>query len=301
MIEQSLLNAMLQTGLLAITIPVVLIVAWKMYTKRSLVPFFVGIMVFITFSRMLEMIPHAFFLLSNNPISNAINANAVLYVIYAALVAALFEETGRYLAFRFVLTKHPNKETAVTYGIGHGGIECILVLGVTYIQYYAYGQLINSGSMDKMLSAYKDSEQSVNALKQLITNIKGVTQFTCYMADLERISAIMVQISLSILVFQAVYVAGRKYMYWIAVILHFLMDVPAALYQKKLLGLLPTEIILFVYAILVLALGIKIYQNLKTGGSPADEIKKKNQKAFRDIARGNYQSAKEKQKKDETK
>lgn len=246
MIEQNILNAMLQTGLLAITIPVVLIVAWKMYTKRSLVPFWVGVMVFIAFSRMLEMIPHSLFLLSSNPVSKAINGNVVLYVIYAATVAALFEETGRYLAFRFVLTKHPNKETAVTYGIGHGGIECILVLGVTYIQYYAYGQLINNGSMDKMLSAYKDSSQSVDALNQLITNIKGVTQMTCYMADLERISAMMVQVALSILVFQAVYVAGKKYMYWVAVALHFLMDVPAALYQKGILKLLPTEIILFV-------------------------------------------------------
>lgn len=291
MIEQNILNAMLQTGVLAITIPVVLIVAWKMYTKRSLVPFWVGIMVFIAFSRMLEMIPHSLFLLSSNPVSKAINGNAVLYVIYAATVAALFEETGRYLAFRFVLTKHPNKETAVTYGIGHGGIECVLVLGVTYIQYYAYGQLINSGSMDKMLSAYKDSSQSVDALNQLITNIKGVTKMTCYMADLERISAMMVQIALSILVFQAVYVAGKKYMYWVAVALHFLMDVPAALYQKGVLKLLPTEIILFVYAALVLALGVKIYQGLKTGGTPADVQKKKNQKAFSEIANGNYKSA----------
>lgn len=291
MIEQNILNAMLQTGLLAITIPVVLIVAWKMYTKRSLVPFWVGVMVFIAFSRMLEMIPHSLFLLSSNPVSKAINGNVVLYVIYAATVAALFEETGRYLAFRFVLTKHPNKETAVTYGIGHGGIECILVLGVTYIQYYAYGQLINNGSMDKMLSAYKDSSQSVDALNQLITNIKGVTQMTCYMADLERISAMMVQVALSILVFQALYVAGKKYMYWVAVALHFLMDVPAALYQKGVLKLLPTEIILFVYAALVLAFGVKIYQGLKTGGTPADVQKKKNQKAFSEIANGNYKSA----------
>ena len=291
MIEQNILNAMLQTGLLAITIPVVLIVAWKMYTKLSLVPFWVGVMVFIAFSRMLEMIPHSLFLLSSNPVSKAIKGNVVLYVIYAATVAALFEETGRYLAFRFVLTKHPNKETAVTYGIGHGGIECILVLGVTYIQYYAYGQLINNGSMDKMLSAYKDSSQSVDALNQLITNIKGVTQMTCYMADLERISAMMVQVALSILVFQAVYVAGKKYMYWVAVALHFLMDVPAALYQKGVLKLLPTEIILFVYAALVLAFGVKIYQGLKTGGTPADVQKKKNQKAFSEIANGNYKSA----------
>ena len=120
------------------------------------------------------------------------------------------------------------------------------------------------------------------------------------MAGLERISALMVQIGLSILVFQAVYVAGKKYMYWIAVALHFLMDVPAALYQKGAISLVPTEIILFVYGVLVLALGVKIYQGLKTGGTPADVQKKKNQKAFRDIAAGNYSSAKKNQK-DESK
>lgn len=282
---------MLQTGLLAITIPVVLIVAWKMYTKRSLVPFWVGVMVFIAFSRMLEMIPHSLFLLSSNPVSKAINGNVVLYVIYAATVAALFEETGRYLAFRFVLTKHPNKETAVTYGIGHGGIECILVLGVTYIQYYAYGQLINNGSMDKMLSAYQGQLTVCGCIKPADHQYQGGNTETCYMADLERISAMMVQVALSILVFQAVYVAGKKYMYWVAVALHFLMDVPAALYQKGVLKLLPTEIILFVYAALVLAFGVKIYQGLKTGGTPADVQKKKNQKAFSEIANGNYKSA----------
>ena len=80
-------------------------------------------------------------------------------------------------------------------------------------------------------------------------------------------------------------------MYWVAVALHFLTDVPAALYQKGVLKLLPTEIILFVYAALVLALGVKIYQGLKTGGTPADVQKKKNQKAFSEIANGNYKSA----------
>ena len=195
--------------------------AWKMYTKRSLVPFWVGIMVFIAFSRMLEMIV-TLFLLSSNPVSKAINGNVVfIYDPMRQPLPHFLRRPDVILHSRFVLTKHPNKETAVTYGIGHGGIECVLVLGVTYIQYYAYGQLINSGSMDKMLSAYKDSSQSVDALNQLITNIKGVTKMTCYMADLERISAMMVQIALSILVFQAVYVAGKKYMYWVAVALHF--------------------------------------------------------------------------------
>ena len=268
--ETYMLNAILQSAILSVSIPVVLIVAWKLRTHKSLVPFGCGILVFIAFAKVLEMIPHAVFLLPDTPIANFINNNIVCYVLYASLMAGLFEEVGRYVAFRFVLTKHTGKETAVTYGIGHGGIECVLVLGLTYFQYYAYGQLINNGSMDKMLASYSGDAASVEALNQLIDNIKGITQFTCYMADLERVSALLVQIGLSILVFQAVHVAGKKYMLGVAIILHMLMDIPAAMYQKGALGLVPTEIFLFVYGVCVLLFAVRIYSTLD--GDKSDKV-----------------------------
>lgn len=284
MIEENILNTMLQTGLLAITIPVVLIVAWKMYSKKSLVPFWTGIMIFIAFSRVLEMVPHMVFLVLDSPVSRLINSNAVLYAIYGGLMAGLFEETGRYVAFRFLLKNHTAKETAVTYGIGHGGIECILILGVTYIQYYAYGQLINSGSMEKMIAAYQADASSKEALEQLIDTIRSITRPMCYLADWERVSAMMVQIALSILVFQAVYVAGKTYMLWVSVALHMMMDFPAALYQKGVLGLVPTEISIFVFAVLVLLYAVRVYGSLDgrgggTGGSAvsAEEEEKRHQ------------------------
>lgn len=266
MIDENILNTMLQTGLIAITIPVVLIVAWKMFTKKSLVPFWVGSMIFIAFSRVFEMVPHTIFLLTDNPVSRVINNNAAVYALYGGLMAGLFEEIGRYVAFRFLLVKHTGKETAVTYGIGHGGIECILVLGITYIQYYAYGQLINGGSMEKMIAAYRGDAGSVDALNQLVDTIQGMTQMMCYLADWERISAMMIQIALSILVFQAARVAGKKYMLWAAVILHMMMDIPAALYQKGALGIVPTEIIIFVFAVLVFWYAVRVYKNMYVGG-----------------------------------
>jgi uncharacterized membrane protein YhfC len=294
MIEQDILNAMLQTGILAITIPVVLIVAWKMYSKTSLVPFFVGMMVFIVFSRVLEMLPHAVFLMMDNPLSRFINGHAVVYALYGGLMAGLFEEIGRFFAFRFLLAKYPQKETAVTYGIGHGGIECILVLGVTYIQYYVYGQLINSGSMDKMIAAYKDDATSVAALNQLVDNIKGTSRFVCYLADWERISAMMIHIGLSILVFQAVRVAGKRYMLWVAVVLHTMMDIPAALYQKGVLGLVVCEVIIFLFAAAVLAYSVYVYTRMEAGAVFTEQEAVREQKhRLHQIAQGKYTEKKE--------
>lgn len=274
MIEANVLNSMLQTGILAFTIPMVLIAVWKMRTRKSLVPFFVGMFIFLFFAKGLEMIPHTVFLLTDNPLSRAINGNLVLYVLYGGLMAGLFEELGRYLAFHFLMKKYPEKETAVTYGMGHGGIECMLVMGISYLQYYSYGQLINNGAMEKMMASYKGNTQMQNSLQQLIDTITGMQKSDCFFAGWERVSAMMLQIGLSILVFQAVKAAGKKYLLWVAVLLHMLADIPAALYQKGVLPILSVEILIFIFAGLVLFYAIRVYGNMeKTTEGKTDEEK----------------------------
>ena len=54
-----------------------------------------------------------------------------LYALYGGLAAGLFEETGRLLAFRFILKPHTARITALSYGIGHGGIEAFWVMGLS--------------------------------------------------------------------------------------------------------------------------------------------------------------------------
>lgn len=274
MIDTSVLNSMMQMGILAITVPVVLIAVWKMRVRKSLIPFWVGAVIFVVFARGLEMIPHTIFLLTDNPLSRLVNGNVVLFALYGGLMAGLFEETGRYVAFRFLLKKYPEKETAVTYGIGHGGAESILLLGIGYLQYYMYGQLINNGTMDKMLASYQDNPQATESLQQLVTMITGMTRTDCLIAGWERVSAMMLQIALSILVFQAVREAGKKHMLGIAILLHMLVDIPAALYQKGVLPLIPVEILFFVFSSVVLFYSIRIYnkidfdETVETGVSP---------------------------------
>lgn len=263
MINADLLNLMIQTGMLAFTIPVVLIVAWKMRTKKSVIPFWAGVVVFLLFAQGLENIPHLLFVITDNPLSRIVNGNAVIYALYGGLMAGLFEELGRYVAFRFLVKKYPEKETAVTYGIGHGGVECMLIMGVGFIQYYMYGQLINNGTMDKMLESMAGDPKSLEALQTLVDTITNMEKSACWIAGWERISALVLHIGLSILVFQAVKVAEKKYMLWVAVGLHMLFDIPAALYQKGVLGLIPTEIILSIMAAFVLLYSIGVYRSME--------------------------------------
>jgi len=43
------------------------------------------------------------------------------------LSAGIFEETARYVVFRYWLVKNSNTMLPVKYGVGHGGIEALLV------------------------------------------------------------------------------------------------------------------------------------------------------------------------------
>ena len=61
-------------------------------------------------------------------------------------MAAIFEETGRLIAFGFILRKNKDKNiNACMYGAGHGGIEAASVLGLTMIGSLALSVSINSG------------------------------------------------------------------------------------------------------------------------------------------------------------
>ena len=51
-------------------------------------------------------------------LARAIAGSPYLYMLYGALAAGVFEETGRYIAFRWLIGKrrYPERDTAVTYG-----------------------------------------------------------------------------------------------------------------------------------------------------------------------------------------
>ncbi len=58
-----------------------------------------------------------------------------LNVIFLSLSAALFEEIGRFLVMRYFLKTQRSCGDAITFGLGHGGIEAIALTGSSLIFY----------------------------------------------------------------------------------------------------------------------------------------------------------------------
>ena len=80
-------------------------------------------------------------------------------------MAALFEETGRYIAMRF-LVKPMDFPNAFMYGAGHGGVEAMLLCGVASINNIVSAVMINSGTMSAQLATL-DAEKAADTAAAL--------------------------------------------------------------------------------------------------------------------------------------
>lgn len=212
------ITGMVVSLLLSVGLPIFLCIFIYKKTKAWVPAFFIGCGIFVGFAMILEQICHTVVLTVTGSV---IRDNIWLYGIYGGLAAALFEETGRLIAMKFCLKKHLTRENALMYGAGHGGIEAFLILGMSSMSNLLTAAMINGGLMEKTMTVLEPAQQEVSYNQLSVLWTTPAYQF--YLAPVERISAIALQIALSILVFSAVK-TGKKLHLAAAFGIHFAVD-----------------------------------------------------------------------------
>lgn len=224
---------MIFTLIISAGLPIALGIIVYKKTHAKISSCFIGCGIFVVFALILEKILHAIvFAVTGNALQN----NIFLYGLYGGLAAALFEETGRFVAMKFFMKKDLDKGNALMYGVGHGGAEAILLVGLTYVNNLINSFWINTGSAQIIMSQL-DSAIQGTTYQQLETFHSVIQEdvyqqlqvlwqtpaYHFYMAGVERMSAIVLQICLSVLVYKCVK-TGQKKFYAGALILHFVVD-----------------------------------------------------------------------------
>ena len=244
-------------GGVCLLLPVAALLVWHGKTTARVSPFFVGALMFFVFALVLEQILHTFVLKPGGPLSAVINGNLLYKAVYGGLAAGLFEETGRLVGFKTLLRKQTARQTAITYGLGHGGFECILLAGVSGL---VYG-LVASGVISASLLG-----ASGGAVAAAIAATAAATPLW---AILERVSAMMLHLGLSIFVFEAVRVPGKGWLYPLAILLHAAVDCGAVLAAGRISSVAAIEGLILAAALAVLAAALAVYKKLPadTGGA----------------------------------
>jgi uncharacterized membrane protein YhfC len=139
---------------------------WRKKHGLKLIPSLVGAGMFIIFALVLEQTLHAIVLKPSSDGNIPLMRDApFLFVLYAVLAAGVFEETARLIAFIFLKRRYESVGTGLSYGIGHGGIEAILLVGLTMLSNIVLSLMINTGSV----AALDDLPQVTAATESLIS------------------------------------------------------------------------------------------------------------------------------------
>jgi uncharacterized membrane protein YhfC len=260
MITVSQFIAIALFAVLGILIPCLLpVLIQKKYIKIKMAPLFVGAGIFIFFVLLLESLMH-FYFLKTNTYTKSVLENPWIYAIYASLAAAFFEETGRLIAFKFILKKYRTAADGIAYGLGHGGIEFLLIGGIGAINILVMAVLINHNGFDVLLNA---KNIPVNQIKEIKNSVLDVDFTNVLLGLFERSMALIMQVGMTMMVFYAV--VTRKYkFYFFAVLFHLSADFCAALAQKGIISpVWIVELIIIPFAIAGIVIARNLYRKLK--------------------------------------
>lgn len=146
------------------------------------------------------------------------------YLLYALCLsgsAALVETCGRYLALRGLQRTGLNFQRTLLAGLGHGGIEAMCLIGVTYINNLCISLMINAGTLGTKLHAAGLSDEAIQQITDLFEQTHPAW---FYLAGYERLLTLMVQAALSCLL-GFYLLRGKTWLGWLlCMLIHTAID-----------------------------------------------------------------------------
>lgn len=251
MVSNMSITAMVISIVIAIVFPLALCIYFRIRYKISFVALGIGAAIFIVFSQVLERLLHSYMLFGNSATADMLK-NPIIFGIYGGLAAGIFEEVGRFVGFKFLLKKSREWKDGIAYGIGHGGIEAILIGVLGNLNNIIYSKMINTGTFENTLG-HALPASTINQIKSSLINTSPIL---FAVSGIERVLAVTLQLGLSLLVLYAI--KKRKYIFLLlAIFIHALVDFLAVFLQQKGANIGLIEGIVLIFAIISFAFIIK--------------------------------------------
>jgi uncharacterized membrane protein YhfC len=162
-----------------------------------------------------------------------------------ALTAGLAEEIGRYIGYRWLFREEKTWSRAVMYGLGHGGLESIvLVGGLTLLGLI---NLLALSSVDLATLPLTDEQREL--ARQQLAAVAAQPDWLPIVGAWERLWTLPVHVALSVMVLQ-VFRRGQMWWLWLAIAMHTVVNLiavgiaPALALQGTAAILIPEVIVM---------------------------------------------------------
>jgi uncharacterized membrane protein YhfC len=137
------------------------------------------------------------------------------WIAASSLTAGLFEEVGRWAGYRWLVKKERTYRTGVMFGLGHGGIESMLLVGLGL-----FGSLVTYVLVATSPSLLKLPPE---ALDKVVTAMSAVGPGDFVAGVVERAMALTFHVACSLVVLRC-FIGGSKRWLALAVGMHFVAD-----------------------------------------------------------------------------
>ena len=260
-VSYAAMAVMALVGLFTVVFPLSLgLVFWRKFGGRWRF-FLLGCVIFPLFALTLEGGVNRAVLYG--PIGDTITGNLWLYALFGGAMAGIFEECGRWAAFRLTRCWSRGPEDALMYGAGHGGIEAALLAGSIMLNNLLVSMALNQDGLagvEALMGTGPLSDAQIATLVPLVTAPAGMYLWSAF----ERGVAIVIHLSLSVLVYAA---AERRAGRWflLAVLLHAGVDA-CAIGAASFLPIAGIELVALAWAVGLSLLARRVFADLKAAG-----------------------------------
>ncbi|MCP4362009.1 MAG: YhfC family intramembrane metalloprotease [Chloroflexi bacterium] len=188
-------------------------------------------------------------------VDTAVLTNLIILALFLGLSAGVFEEVARYLTYRYWATEARFWGQGIMLGVGHGGIEAI-ILGL--LGYYGLMQLLMLQNNPSILATLPVGQLTL--VQAQLSQMETWPWYMFLLGAVERGFALCFHIAASLLVLQAFV---RHNILWLlaAILLHTAVDTTAVLSIQYLSqrtttinSALGTEAFIAVYALISLGI-----------------------------------------------
>lgn len=222
-------------ALLCFGIPITGIVLLRKRAGRILRPFLLGMTAFVI-SQMVLRVPLLQFVLPNFKWFLVFQTQTYAYGIFLGLTAGIFEEGARFIFLKYFLKGRTTLSDGLAFGLGHGGIEAMLLVGISSILTLI---LYPMGKVDLAGSGY----------------------LSLLLGGFERIFAMTFHIGATLVVLYGIRAKKPFRFLLLAILLHGLLDSMAVILPAAFsIGTIGLEVYIMIISFPVLAFGIWLFR-----------------------------------------
>lgn len=262
--------AMCVTFFISMILPVLLLIVYGVKNRNQGIvkAWFLGAAGFFVMQVVIRLPILSFLGTSEKFVSFAEN-HYLVYAILLAFTAGLFEVIGRYAVAK-ILSKKLTFKKGFAAGLGHGGIEAMVIVGMTYISNLLYAAMINSGAINVVIAQTEAMNLDATPVYTLIDSLVNTPAYMFLLAGYERALTMITHTAMSLLVCYFVWKKQDVKGLAICLLVHTLLDGVSGIvsglatpYLGSVLSQNTCYVIIYVYLTAVAVASVIVIRKIK--------------------------------------